>query len=144
LPDLSLFADYDMTRPLTIAACLALASIAFATAAQDAAPAPATSAAPPAAAPTSAAAAPAPVKGDPARGLELTYTCHGCHGVVGYRNAYPNYRVPLIAGQSEQYLVNALTDYKNGARKHPTMQAQALSFSQQDIADIAAYLSNVK
>ncbi|GHA74327.1 c-type cytochrome [Cognatilysobacter bugurensis] len=129
-----------MTRPLTIAACLALASIAFATAAQDAAPAPA-----PAAAPTAAAAAaPAPVKGDRARGLELTYTCHGCHGVIGYRNAYPNYRVPLIVGQSEQYLVGALTDYKNGARKHPTMQAQALSFSQQDIADIAAYLSNVK
>lgn len=131
-----------MMRPLTIAACLALASVAFATAAQDAAPAPATPAAAPAPAP--AAAAPAPINGDPARGLELTYTCHGCHGVVGYRNAYPNYRVPMIVGQTEQYLVNALTDYKNGVRKHPTMQAQALSLSDQDIADIAAYLSNVK
>lgn len=129
-----------MMRPLTIAACLALASAAFATAAQDA-QAPATPAAAPAPA---AAASPAPVPGNAKRGLELTYTCHGCHGVVGYRNAYPNYRVPMIVGQSQLYLVNALTDYKNGARKHPTMQAQALSFSQQDIADIAAYLSNEK
>lgn len=127
-----------MMRPLTIAACLALASVAFASAAQDTMPAPATPAAP------TAAAAAAPVKGAPARGRELAFTCHGCHGVVGYRNAYPSYRVPLIAGQSEQYLINALTDYRNGARKHPTMQAQALSFSQQDIADIAAYLSNMK
>lgn len=129
-----------MMRPLTIAACLALTTAAFATAAQDA-QAPATPAAAPA---PSAVASPAPVKGDPRRGLELTYTCHGCHGVVGYRNAYPNYRVPLIVGQSETYLVNALTAYKSGARKHPTMQAQALSLSEQDIADIAAYLSNLK
>lgn len=129
-----------MMRPLTIAACLALTSAAFATAAQDA-QAPATPAAVPA--PTSVAS-PADAKGDPKRGLELTYTCHGCHGVVGYRNAYPNYRVPLIAGQSETYLANALTDYKTGARQHPTMRAQALSFSDQDIADIAAYLSNLK
>lgn len=129
-----------MMRPLTIAACLALTSATFATAAQDA-QAPATPAVAPAPA---AAAAPAPVPGNAMRGRELTYTCHGCHGVVGYRNAYPNYRVPLIVGQPQLYLVNALTDYKNGARKHPTMQAQALSFSQQDIADIAAYLSNGK
>lgn len=128
-----------MMRPLTIAACLALTSAAFAAAAQDA-QAPAT----PAATPAPSAASPAPVKGDSKRGLELTYTCHGCHGVVGYRNAYPNYRVPLIGGQSETYLVNALTDYKNGARQHPTMRAQALSLSDQDIADIAAYLSNLK
>ncbi|MFC0677744.1 c-type cytochrome [Lysobacter korlensis] len=133
-------------RPLTIAACLALASAAFATAAQDAqtpaTPAAAPARAAPAAAP--AAASPGSVPGNAKRGLELTYTCHGCHGVVGYRNAYPNYRVPMIVGQSKLYLINALTDYKNGARKHPTMQAQALSFSQQDIADIAAYLSNEK
>ena len=35
-------------------------------------------------------------------------------------------------------------EYKKGARKHPTMQAQAQSFSDQDIADIAAFLSSAK
>ena len=70
--------------------------------------------------------------------------CQGCHGVTGYKNAYPNYHVPRIGGQSAQYLSNALHEYRQGKRKHPTMQAQAESFSEQDIADIAAYLSSVK
>ena len=74
----------------------------------------------------------------PTRGKQLTYTCQGCHGITGYKNAYPSYHVPKIGGQSAQYLLNALTEYKKGTRKHPTMQAQAQSFSDQDIADIAA------
>ena len=70
--------------------------------------------------------------------------CQGCHGIDGYKNAYPNFHVPKIGGQSAQYLRNALTGYKDGTRNHPTMQAQAQSFSEQDIADIAAFLSNLK
>ena len=134
-----------MMRPLMIAACFLLTATAFSASAQDtqapAAPAAAPAATTPAApAPTAAAA----IKGDAARGKHLTYTCQGCHGVTGYKNAYPNYHVPRIGGQSEVYLTNALTEYKKGARKHPTMQAQAQSFSDQDIADIAAFLSTVK
>jgi cytochrome c553 len=92
--------------------------------------------------PASAAPASAPT-GDAARGKPLTYTCQGCHGITGYKNAYPNYHVPRIGGQSAQYLTNALMEYRAGKRKHPTMQAQAQSFSEQDIADIAAYLSGI-
>ena len=94
--------------------------------------------------PLSAAAQDTPEKGDATRGRQLVYTCQGCHGVTGYKNAYPNYHVPKIGGQSEVYLVNALTEYQQGKRKHPTMQAQAESFSDQDVADIAAYLSSLK
>jgi cytochrome c553 len=90
------------------------------------------------------AATPAFAKGDAAKGKQLAYTCSGCHGIDQYKNAYPSYRVPKIAGQNEQYLVAALTGYKNGERNHPTMQAHAQSFSKQDIADIAAYLSSLK
>ena len=86
----------------------------------------------------------APAAGNAERGRELTYTCHGCHGIPGYENAYPTYRVPMIGGQSEVYLVNALTAYRNGEREHPTMQAQAESFSEADIADIAAFLSSLQ
>ena len=50
----------------------------------------------------------------------------------------------MIGGQSEVYLVNALTAYRNGEREHPTMQAQAESFSEADIADIAAFLSSLQ
>jgi len=87
---------------------------------------------------------PAAIIGDPARGRQLAYTCQGCHGVTGYRNAYPNYHVPLIGGQSAAYLMNALNGYREGSRSHPTMQAQARSFSDQDIADLTAFLSGVK
>ena len=82
-------------------------------------------------------------KGDPVEGKKLIYTCTGCHGIVGYKNAYPNYRVPKLGGQNEQYLVIALTEYKKGERAHPTMRAQAESFSDKDIANIAAYLSSI-
>lgn len=82
-------------------------------------------------------------KGDPKNGEKLVYTCSGCHGIPGYKNAYPNFRVPKIGGQSETYLIAALTEYRKGERKHPTMHAQASSFSEQDIGDIAAYLSTL-
>ena len=86
----------------------------------------------------------AQTQGDAQHGRQLVYTCQGCHGVTGYKNAYPNYHVPKIGGQSAAYLTNALTEYQQGNRKHPTMQAQAQSFSAQDIADIAAFLSTLK
>ena len=82
-------------------------------------------------------------KGDAKVGHALVYTCGGCHGVTGYRNAYPNYRVPRIAGQNYDYLVNALTEYKKGERAHPTMRAQGESLSDEDIKNIAAYLSSI-
>lgn len=133
-----------MMRPLTIAACFALTLAALSANAQnqDAAKAPAPT--PAAAAATPAAAPSTSIKGNAETGRQLTYTCQGCHGVTGYKNAYPNYHVPKIVGQSPEYLVSALSEYKKGKRKHPTMQAQAQSFSDQDIADIAAFLSTVK
>ena len=109
-------------RPNTIAACLAFA-LPFAAQAQETAQ---------------------PTAADAKLGASLTYTCQGCHGITGYKNAYPSYKVPKIGGQSAQYLTQALTEYREGKRKHPTMQAQSMSFSTQDIADLAAYLSTIK
>jgi|SRR5579859_2918522 len=86
---------------------------------------------------------PAHATGDKANGRTLVYTCNGCHGVPGTNNAYPQYPVPKIAGQNEQYLINALHGYKAGDRTHPTMMAQAQSLSDQEIQDIAAYLSSI-
>ena len=134
-------------RPQPLAACLALA-VLLPFGAAVAAPAPAS--------PPSAPAAPAPLPAPQApasaaaltgnfdNGRVLAYTCQGCHGITGYKNAYPSYRVPKIGGQSEQYLLQALTEYRHGKRRHPTMQAQSMSFSEQEIADLAVYLSTVK
>lgn len=128
-------------RPLPIAASLALATATMLAFAQD----PATPETPsPVSPPATEQAPPAAAPGNTGRGRDLTFTCHGCHGIPGYENAYPTYRVPKIGGQSEMYLVNALTAYKHGEREHPTMQAQAESFSEADIADIAAFLSSLK
>ena len=125
-----------MMRPLTFAASLVLASLPLLASAQDTASE--------GAAPATSTATAATTAGDAARGRQLVYTCQGCHGVEGYKNAYPNYHVPKIGGQTESYLVAALAAYSKGERRHPTMQAQAESFSDQDIADIAAFLSSVK
>ncbi|HTV85999.1 MAG TPA: cytochrome c [Dyella sp.] len=81
--------------------------------------------------------------GDKANGRTLVYTCNGCHGIPGTYNAYPQYPVPKIAGQNEQYIISALHEYKSGDRTHPTMMAQAQSLSDQEIEDIAAYLSSI-
>jgi cytochrome c553 len=79
--------------------------------------------------------------GDPARGAELATTCMGCHGIPGYRNAYPSYRVPKLGGQKADYIVIALQGYRAGTRPHPTMKAQASTMSDQDMQDLAAYVA---
>jgi len=84
---------------------------------------------------------PAPLQGDPHRGRELSYTCLGCHGIDGYRNAYPDYSVPKLEGQNPEYLSSALHDYRKGDRSHLTMHSQASELSDQDIADIAVFFA---
>ena len=115
-----------MTRPALLA-CLLLLSAA-------------------AAAQTPAPAA-APSAGDAAKGRERTQMCEGCHGIEGWRTAFPEvYRVPRLGGQHEAYLVSALKQYKSGERSHPSMRAIAGSLSDADIANLAAYYAagNVK
>lgn len=80
--------------------------------------------------------------GDPARGAVLSDTCMGCHGIDGYRNGYPSYRVPKLGGQHPDYIVLALQGYKNKTRPHPTMHAQSMSQSEQDMRDIAAFFAS--
>jgi cytochrome c553 len=79
--------------------------------------------------------------GDPKRGKEVSYTCLGCHGVDGYKNAYPMYSVPKLEGQHPEYLIAALQGYKSGDRAHITMHSQASELSEQDMADVAAFFA---
>ncbi len=86
------------------------------------------------------AAAQGTAAGDAAKGREKTRMCAGCHGIEGWRTAFPEvYHVPRIGGQHEAYLVKALLEYKSGERSHPSMRAIAASLSEQDMADLAAY-----
>jgi cytochrome c553 len=66
--------------------------------------------------------------------------CIGCHGIPGYRTAYPDvYHVPKIYGQQAAYIVKALQAYKTGERSHPSMQGIARGLTDADMADLAAY-----
>jgi cytochrome c553 len=78
---------------------------------------------------------------DAARGEKLAYTCQGCHGIPNYKNAYPIYSVPKLGGQHAAYIVVALKAYASQERAHPTMHSHAISMSEQDMQDIAAYLA---
>jgi len=66
--------------------------------------------------------------------------CVGCHGIPGYKTAYPEvYHVPKIAGQQQAYLVSALKAYKSGQRSHPSMRGIAASLTDEDMAALAAF-----
>jgi cytochrome c553 len=81
--------------------------------------------------------------GDPEAGKTKAYTCTGCHGIPGYNNVYPTYKVPKIGGQNYEYLVIALQAYRNGERAHATMELQSSSLSDDDIEDVAAYFASL-
>src|SRR5438876_11400350 len=79
---------------------------------------------------------------DAAAGAKRTQMCVGCHGILGWRTAFPEvYKVPKLGGQHEAYIVKALQEYKSGERTHPSLRAIAASLSDKDMADLAAYYS---
>ena len=86
-------------------------------------------------------ATPGQAAGDAQRGKQIGYTCLGCHGIENYKNVYPTYSVPKLVGQHPEYIVAALKAYRGKQRSHGTMYAQASSLSDQDMEDVAAYLS---
>lgn len=65
-------------------------------------------------------------------------SCHGADGVKGLDGSYP-----ILAGQYEDFLVRALTDYKIGRRKNAVMSGMAAALSKQDIENLAAYYASL-
>ncbi|MEO5830628.1 MAG: c-type cytochrome [Rhodanobacter sp.] len=133
-------------RPAVLGSALALvfalsASVAVAQDAKPETAAPAaasTAAAAPAAAAVAAAETPAK-PGDAAAGQAKAAVCGACHGMDG-NSADAQY--PKLAGQSEQYIVRQLTDFKSGKRQNPIMMGMASPLSTQDMHDVAAYFAS--
>jgi cytochrome c553 len=118
--------------PIALGAAMAFAQGSSAPSAPPAAPAAADATTPP--------TTPTAVGGDPVAGQQKTQMCAGCHGIEGYRTAFPEvYMVPKIGGQHEAYIVKALQAYRSGERSHPSMRAIASTLSDKDMADLAAY-----
>ncbi len=67
--------------------------------------------------------------------------CAACHGKDGNTPIDPSY--PRLAGQHEDYLAQALIEYRNDWRKNPIMSGQAKQLSDQDIHDLAAYYAKL-
>ena len=68
--------------------------------------------------------------------------CQGCHGIEGWKTAYPEvYHVPKLGGQKPAYIVNALKEYKSGARDFGTMRAMAADLSDDDMKQLAEYFA---
>lgn len=83
------------------------------------------------------------LSGDAQAGQKKAEMCIGCHGIPGYQNSFPEiHKVPMISGQSDKYIVSALTAYKKGDRKHPSMRGIAGSLSEQDMVDLAAFYAS--
>jgi cytochrome c553 len=78
--------------------------------------------------------------GDPVAGKQKNFQCIGCHGIAGWKTAFPEvYHVPKLGGQHAAYIVAALKQYKKGERDHPTMRSIAADLSDKDMEDLAAY-----
>ncbi len=71
--------------------------------------------------------------------------CAACHGADFSKPIDPSY--PKLAGQHADYLAHALTAYKRGdgpnGRNNAIMGGQVKALSNQDIKDVAAYLSSL-
>ena len=88
----------------------------------------------------SALALSAHAAGDPVAGKQKTAMCQGCHGIAGWKTAFPEvYSVPKLGGQHPAYLLASLKAYKRGERDQPSMRAIAADLSDKDLEDLAAY-----
>lgn len=83
------------------------------------------------------AGAPAPAATPPAN--DKAQVCAACHGPDGNS---PAPAFPRIAGQHQDYIYQALQDYKAGRRKNPIMAAQVESLSKRDMEALAVWFSS--
>ena len=66
--------------------------------------------------------------------------CAACHGADGNKPSDPTQ--PVLAGQHEDYLARALTDYKIGRRNNAIMKGFASQLSKKEIEDLAAWFAS--
>ena len=74
----------------------------------------------------------------PPADLQTCARCHGGDGIARGSGAFPN-----LAGQSAQYLQNALEAYARGDRHSGIMQPIAAALSRESIVNLSRYYSNL-
>ena len=78
--------------------------------------------------------------GDAKAGHAPASTCAACHGDKGISAMAES---PHLAGQQEQYLINALKSYRDGSRDDAIMASVTKSLSDEEIENLAAYFSSL-
>ena len=73
--------------------------------------------------------------GDPQRGVIGCASCHGAEGKSA-AGAWPK-----LAAQHSAYTIKQLKNYKDGTRANAIMAGMSAALTEQDMANIAAYLS---
>ncbi|MEE9448026.1 MAG: c-type cytochrome, partial [Arenicellales bacterium] len=69
----------------------------------------------------------------------LGFTCAGCHGTNG---ASTGPATPSIGGMSEIYMIDAMTDYKNGDRPSTIMTRIAKGYSDEEIVAMSKFFAD--
>lgn len=78
-------------------------------------------------------------------GKDKAVTCAGCHGADGITNdSSKKAGYPSLAGQYDDYIEQALLDYKSGARNNAIMAGFANGLSKKDIRDLARWFRSQK
>ena len=89
-----------------------------------------------------ACAASASFAADPAAGKKVAQgTCAVCHGLDGIAK---NPDAPHLAAENVEYLMRQLKAFKAGERKHEQMSIIAQGMSDEQMADVSAWYSQIK
>lgn len=84
------------------------------------------------------------LQGDAGRGAQAAAVCTACHQADGSGMNIPGGESwPSLAGLNAEYLAKQLRDYKSGARINTTMAPFAQMLSDQQIADVSAFYSEM-
>jgi cytochrome c553 len=89
-----------------------------------------------------AASAQAQVKGDAAKGKEIVdNVCLACHGADG-NGPVPMF--PRLAGQSAEYLLKQMQDFKKNRRQNEVMAPNVANLSDDDMGNLAVFFAGQK
>ncbi|MEH6595542.1 MAG: c-type cytochrome [Colwellia polaris] len=83
----------------------------------------------------------APITAEVIAGKAKSATCAACHGADGNSSVA---MYPKLAGQSADYLIKQLQEFKAGTRENAVMAPMAAALSEQDMLEIASYYAAQK
>ena len=79
------------------------------------------------------------LEGDPEYGEYLAGECVTCHQASGHADG-----IPSVVGLPKDYFVRALFEYKNNIRSNEVMKLRVANLTNEEIAALAAYFSELK